>query len=332
MHVSFVIYGALGQATGGYIYDRLIVEGLRAAGDDVEVVSIEPGEPPRWVASDVVVGDALCARELGPAFAEITALRVLLIHHLRSWEVEITDRDRCRDFEAAAIRASDEIIVTSEATAQRLAREFPGSRPHVIVPGADRLVSKPRSPRAAGPVRLLAIGSLIPRKRLLLVLDALDRLAIDSALRVAGDPERDPDHARAIGERIARSPRLRRSVTLLGVVDDDRLAIELSQADALILASSLEGYGMVLAEAMHAGLPVIVSRQAALPELIRDSQDALIFDDLVGLEQAICQLPRAAPEASRSLPTWKATISTFRTVLTNAIDGAARARLRERCD
>ena len=42
LRVAWVIYGSLDQVSGGYIYDRLVVEQLRALGDRVTIVSLEP--------------------------------------------------------------------------------------------------------------------------------------------------------------------------------------------------------------------------------------------------------------------------------------------------
>ena len=85
--IAWVIYGALEQVTGGYIYDRLVVERLRELGDQVTVVSLTPGAPlPELDAAayDAVVGDELCFRDLLPLFQQVPTLRrVLLIIILR---------------------------------------------------------------------------------------------------------------------------------------------------------------------------------------------------------------------------------------------------------
>ena len=46
MKIAWVLYGSLEQRTGGTIYDAEVVRGLRRAGDEVQVVSIEPGGAP----------------------------------------------------------------------------------------------------------------------------------------------------------------------------------------------------------------------------------------------------------------------------------------------
>src|SRR6185369_9005122 len=94
LRIAWVIYGALEQLSGSYIYDRLVVQQLRELGDSVTVVSLAPGaaaELPELSPDDfdVVVGDESCFRELLPLFLRVSGRlrRVLLIHHLTGWEV-----------------------------------------------------------------------------------------------------------------------------------------------------------------------------------------------------------------------------------------------------
>jgi glycosyltransferase involved in cell wall biosynthesis len=324
MRVAWVVPGELVQPTGGYIYDRLVVEGLRARGDAVEVVS--PGRASvsafPWTEFDAVVGDALCAAELGAAFehAAGSTRRVLLIHHLASWEIERADTDHLRTIEARVVAAADFLVVTGRATAGRLGCEYPGRAIEVIEPGADRL---PRRARVTGDGRrfeLLFVGSFIPRKRLPLLLDAVEALAhAPIAVRLVGDALRDPEHGRAIARRIADSPVLDARVTCCGVVDDESLAGCLAWADLLVLPSSLEGYGMALTEALASGLPVLAARDAARAAGIADSGAVLVFDDGPGLTSALSRFV-ADPSLRRRLqsaaqawtrPRWADTVRSF---------------------
>jgi glycosyltransferase involved in cell wall biosynthesis len=337
MRVAWLAYGDLGQPTGGYVYDRLVVAGLRAQGDAVDVLD------PRVVVDvaaclandvEVVVGDALCVPELGAIFeaAPAEAARVLLVHHFTSWEVERAagSNDESRVAEARAVRASDRLIATGRATRARLGASHPDARVDVVVPGADRLASygapaAPAAPAAtSGRIELLFVGSLVARKRLMLLLDALEELADGPlVLTIAGDPTREPTHAAELAARIEGSPRLRARVTLAGVVTDGELAKRMAGADALVLPSSLEGYGMVLTESLAAGLPVIAARAAAAAAGLREGDAVCVFDDRADL---VVTLGRFAADATlRSamrrataalvLPRWDETIAAFRRVL-----------------
>lgn len=323
MQVGWIVPGDLSQPTGGYIYDRLIIEHLRGCGDSVMLT--EAPDP------DVIVGDGLAIPELWGSFERSSAARVLLVHHLTSWELERPDDPALRALEARAILACDGLIATSFASARRVAHEHPDAPEcAVVVPGADRLPRRARPARGSAIV-LCMVGSLIPRKRVPLVLDALAMIRdANLSLRIIGDPTRNAEHARSISDRIDSR------VTLLGVVDDDTLASELSRADALLLASSLEGYGMVLTEALHAGVPLIAAR-SALSAVDVDLEAVITFDDAPGLAEVLRELPgeldrlqRAAEASRRALPTWREAGEAFRSSLTRVIQRAAEGPARAR--
>jgi glycosyltransferase involved in cell wall biosynthesis len=282
VRVAWLVYGSVEQPTGGYVYDRIVIAGLRARGVAVDVV--DPATAPReaYRGADVLVGDALCVRELGGIFegAAPGPARLLLVHHLPSWEVERMDRAALRRLEATSLAASDRIVATSDATRDRLVEDGVAAPVVVVVPGADRLPRMERAPRQpAGPVNLLFVGSLIARKRLPLLLDAIEALPEPRpSLLCLGDIDREGDHARSLLARIA-APALRGRVTVGGVVDDATLARSMARADLLVLPSSLEGYGMVLTEALHAGLPVLVSEQPARAAGVANRGGVLVFGD-----------------------------------------------------
>jgi glycosyltransferase involved in cell wall biosynthesis len=271
--VAFVVYGPLAQRTGGYLYDALVIDELAKRGVAVDVVEIARGEPADAIARriarrmpDAVVGDELCFAELAELFPALSCPRALLVHHLTSWEGSHDPR------EDACLDVADAIVATSARTAERL------GRPGVVVaePGADRLPRRARATPAPGdPVRLLFVGSLVPRKNALALVSAFDAASAggDARLLMIGEP-RDEAYAARVRERAVAS----RGVTLAEGAPDDFVAEALASSDALVLPSSLEGYGMVLTEALHAGTPVIVSRAAAVPPAVIDGETALVHD------------------------------------------------------
>src|SRR5205823_3556796 len=101
LRIAWVVYGPIEQLTGGYVYDQLVVQGLRRLGDSVEVISLKPRgllngmqvgvHLARWLSGreyDAVVGDELCYPEVSSAFTMIPRrlATVLLVHHLTRWE------------------------------------------------------------------------------------------------------------------------------------------------------------------------------------------------------------------------------------------------------
>lgn len=344
MRIAWIVYGDLEQWTGGYVYDRLVVAGLRSRGEDVSVFDPRKPSTIRRVASgsfDVVVGDGLCTPHLAPAFERMTVgpVRVLLVHHLSSWEVERGEREAIRAMETRVVRASDRLVVTGHTTAARLRADHPGRSIAVVIPGGDRLSRRPRVPHDCDRVELLFVGSIIPRKRLGLLLDAVERIPDPRlGLTLVGDWRRDPKYAQAMAARIAASPVLRARTHAVGVIDDESLAQRMARADALVLPSSLEGYGIVLAEAGHAGLPVIATQTSARAAGL-DRREATVFDDGAGLIRAIRRLLDAPPVRSSErrstrdagFASWTKTVSAFRSVLRRAVAERARCAPARAC-
>lgn len=123
-----------------------------------------------------------------------------------------------------------------------------------------------RAPHLGGAIpRLLFVGRADdPRKNLALLFDACRRLEADGfpvSLTVVG-PYTD---------RWAQSQELAPYVQLLGPVDLDRLVALYLSHDALVLSSRQEGFGIVVAEAMHAGLPVVTTPCGGPEDVLRRS-------------------------------------------------------------
>ncbi|MBX3190174.1 MAG: glycosyltransferase family 4 protein [Labilithrix sp.] len=340
MRVAWILYGGLDQRTGGTLYDAIVVDGLRRAGDEVDVISLpvvagrvrlsrDPA-PARALAKairarrpDVVVGDELCFRELAIAFPLVDAPCVLLVHHLTAWEVErsVHERRSARVLERAAIRASDRVIATSEATRRRLEREACGVAVEVAIPGSDRLPIEQRTTTEDATPQVVFVGTISARKRVRELVRAFTRAHPEARLTLVGSTTREPAYARLVRQEIARLG-LEARVVSTGEADDRGLARALANADVLVLASSLEGYGIAAAEAVRAGVPVIAARSPALTEALAPCPLASTYVDDDDLAEALrrvttddalrASLRAAAREAAPRMPTWSACVDTFR--------------------
>ncbi|UUY03528.1 glycosyltransferase family 4 protein [Svornostia abyssi] len=127
---------------------------------------------------------------------------------------------------------------------------------------------------AAGPLRVLCVGRLVPDKGQELLLRALALLqdrGIEAELVLAGD---GPSRERL--EAACKTLRLNSSVRFLGSVGQDRMLDVYGDADVFCLPSFAEGIPVVLMEAMATGLPVVTSRIMGIPELVEDGVSGLL--------------------------------------------------------
>jgi glycosyltransferase involved in cell wall biosynthesis len=338
LRVAWVVYGSLDQVSGGYIYDRLVVDHLRALGDRVTIVSLEPnGNALPLIAGedyDVVVGDELCFRELAPLFRGAPAglRRVLLIHHLTAWEHSPgPTQGELFQLEKAAIDAADAVIATSRVTADRLEHERLARGVLVAEPGADRFerpASAGQEPSTAR-LRLLFVGNIAPRKRVLELARAFAELSSEQAELVLVGAEPSPGYAQEVRAVIARA-QLTLRVHWLGSLKAEGVAEQLSLADVLVLPSALEGYGMVLSEALWAGVPIIAARVGAAEALVSRTSAGLVYepDDPGGLGATLAafvadrelrnRLRRAAWLSAEQLPRWRDTALAVRATLSKS--------------
>jgi glycosyltransferase involved in cell wall biosynthesis len=161
-------------------------------------------------------------------------------------------------------------------------------------------VAEQRDYARAEPLRVLAVGRLIPRKgldRLLKAVAAARESATAIELRVVGSgPEEEPLR------RLASELGIAEQVSFGGFVDQDGLPAVYAEADAFAFPSLREPFGIVLLEAAAAGLPLIASpRAGATQDFVRDEHNGLIVDpdDTEALAAALVRLTGDAPLRER---------------------------------
>jgi len=169
---------------------------------------------------------------------------------------------------------------------------------------------------------VLMVAHWTPRKGILDALQAVRQAPGNVSLDLVGETDRDPVYAAQV-RRALQEPGLVGRVSVHGQVTSERLAELYREADALLLCSSHEGYGMVLAEGLAAGLPSVATRVGAVPDVVRDGREAELVapGDVAGLARALARLAddpaerqhRAglAREQAARLPTWAESVAAF---------------------
>lgn len=168
----------------------------------------------------------------------------------------------------------DRRIAVSRAARHSVWSRF-GTDPITIVPnGADVDVFATAPPAVLPPGRtLLFVGRLEPRKGFPIAVRAFARLAVaypDLQMVVIGEG----------ADRVALrelSPPIQSRVHMMGKVSDEALPTFHQAADIFISpATGQESFGIVLVEAMSAGLPIVASNIAGYREVARDGVEALL--------------------------------------------------------
>lgn len=163
----------------------------------------------------------------------------------------------------AANRADGIITVANALRDEVVALGADAGRVVSLRNGVDLNLFRPTERGAAGAAfTLLTVGHLVPVKAQELIIQALPLLP-GVRLVVAGD---GPN--RHMLEELARTLKVAERVEFLGAVPQTQLRGHYGAADALVLASSREGWANVLLESMACGTPVVASRVYGTPEVV----------------------------------------------------------------
>lgn len=205
--------------------------------------------------------------DLAARFASLAAPRTCFLshHHIADprkkpwrWRLERMTRSLV-----------DRYIAVSPSVAAHIAAlyKIPAQSIEIIENGRDLapFLAHPTELRKTGPWRLISVGRLDPQKDFLFLLRGLARaveLGLEASLEILGE---GPERPRIEAERLRLG--LTERVTLLGSRGD--VAERLARADAFVLTSAYEGFGLAAVEAMAAGLPVLVTEVAGLRDVVR---------------------------------------------------------------
>lgn len=341
----FAIPGDLSTPTGGYRYDRRVIEELRALGWKMHHLAL-PGDFPAPSEASlreterllgetpkdaVILFDGLALGALPAAILDRVPRRyIALVHHPLALETGIS-RERAKALaasERAALQRVRQVVVTSQPTAELLVQDFGVARERITVaePGTE---SAPRA-RGDGAMRLLSVGSVTPRKGFDTLVAALSQLSdLAWECRIAGSLDRDPQAAENLRKQIAGC-NLQDRVHLLGSLSDEVLNDEYDRAMFFVLPSHFEGYGMAFTEALARGLPVVACEGGAVTTTVPASAGVFVQPgDAKALAEKlrwlitnpieIKQRADAAWRAAQDLPRWPQTAAKIAGVLKQAM-------------
>lgn len=348
--LAFAVPGDIETVTGGYLYDRRLGHALAKAGHDVRYLRLGDSFPH---ATDADMADALgqlqALRPDCPALvdglaygaldterlASLRAPLIALVHHPLALEPGIGE-DTARDMaarEAANLALARHIVVTSPHIAGLLQDHY-GVEAHrisVAQPGFTQPAPTP-AVRSTPPL-ILSVGLQARRKGHDILLQALSQLTdLDWQAEIVGRAH-ELDTAHELQD-LRAALNLTDRVTIAGEVDQPVLDALYRRASLFALATRYEGYGIVFAEAMGHGLPIVSTSVGAVPGTVPPEAGHLVPpDDPGAMAHAIRHLltdsalrtmvAAGALHVAGHLPDWHATAQVVASALFDRVPSEA---------
>ncbi len=344
MKIGLTLYGSLEERSGGFRYDRKLLEELRAAGDTVEIVELPWRSYPRGLLDnasrtvrsrldidvDVMLQDELAHPSLFRTNRRLPYPIVGIVHHLRASEQRRL-RPLYRAVERRYLESVDGVVCNSGVTRDVVTGLGVDRGATVVAPPAgDRFdpdIDNETIDRRAQerPLNVVFVGNITPRKGLETLVEGLARSDTDAELTVVGRPV-DEGYVADVWRRIRRTG-LEERVRLAGECSDEELAAALRASHILAVPSQYEGFGIVYLEGMSFGLPAIASRAGGASETVVDGENGVLVepDDPAAVARAIerfdsdrdrlAAMGRAARRRYERHPEWSETAARVRRLL-----------------
>jgi glycogen(starch) synthase len=268
VHVHPVPAFPLPRLTAGEYVSLSLNAGRAARKEDLDLVHVHS----MYGFGQALVGKApLVATLHGTQVSELRAVAAadrLGLNHLATDSISVV-------MEGYVARKANVIITVSEENRRDVIEHYdvPSEKVRVIPNGIwpSRYEVSDMSRKD-----IVFLGRLHERKGVSDLISAMPAVLEehpDHRLIIIGSGELEGDLARRI-ERLG----LGDSVDLAGHLDDDQVAERLSHARLFVMPSLYEGFGMVMIEAMAAGLPVVATPAGAAPEIISNGENGLLVD------------------------------------------------------
>ncbi len=344
MRVLFVIPGDINLPTGGYRYDREIINAWKTTGVDIKLISINgnypfPSEAEKQDAiaqvdtfpkADIAVVDGLLGG-ISPGFLQKLCKImpvVALIHHPLCLEngLDEATAQSLKQSEKQGLEFISNIITTSPTTSKTVAElfGFNTDKIHTVLPGVDRSATSTGNDDRT--INLLCVGSVIKRKGHKDLLLALSKLThLDWRLDCIGSTNFDKILFDEL-QMIIKQEKLTGKIKFHGGVTEEALEKACSKTDVFVLPSLFEGYGMAYAEAIVRGIPVIGTIAGAIPETVPENCGILVkpsdvsslanaLETMISNETLRAQYKNNAIVEEPNFPTWKNSAKQFVEIL-----------------
>ena len=346
MRFAFVTHGPIEKVSGNNLYNRKLVDHLRAQGHTVEVVPVPKRRFRERLLDnfsapllqqlaagefDLILQDSAVHASFAWLNLQIKkhtkAPIITIVHHLRSKEDwGLLRRLVFRRVEKDYFKTVDRFIFNSETTKKAVHQMIGEAKPYEVgYPAADHYqedleaFTTIRDSRS-GKLKMIFVGSIIERKGLDVLLMALKQVPAGKwELDIVGDPTVDRKYVEKLHKFVEEIPRLRTAINFLGPLSQRDLAIRYSINHVLVVPSTYDGFGNVYLEGMGFGLPAVATSAGAASEIITHLENGLLLSVndpntlaraiklLINDRKFLAEMSENALQTYEKFPTWAET-------------------------
>jgi glycosyltransferase involved in cell wall biosynthesis len=348
MKIHLLYSGDYNALTGGFIYNKRIVEGLKLKGHEIKLHPL-PGDFPypsvdhrnycMYITQLIPIGEPIIIDSIVfgiiPEILKELSIKnpiIGLIHLLYTVNpnYSIHERESLAISEKESCNYTSAMVATSFFTQQLLLKlRVNRNIISVILPGVDNYPRKTNY--AVTPTKLLCVSNYTTGKGYLTLIKALTLLKDkDWEINCYGNQEFDPEYVRQIKSKIDENG-LENRIHIHSAIKDKELSDAYLNADLLVHPSNFETYGMVLTEALAHGLPVVASTGGGIKETVPEKMGFFftpgdanslksVLTDLMDNPKIYKPLCREASHYYKQQNNWENSISSFEQLIIRIVD------------
>jgi glycosyltransferase involved in cell wall biosynthesis len=339
VNIGFLLFKEA-LVSGGYLYDKRLIDYLRKKGDTVQVLFLLKEKIIHANEMDVVdlfciiqeknidllLQDELCHPSLSyfnSYWKQNTTIPLVSVVHNLSTSLKKNNQDREKTAcgEKHYLQTVDHFIFISKSVKQEAEKLVQHAMAGVIAwPGKDHLCYQTEKEYAKYSSQqvfhLLFIGNLYPYKGLHVLINALAQIPTEKwTLTVLGDTAVNPQYTRLL-QTALKKLHLKDHVQFEGVVSPEKVSWFLRHAHLVVVPSFYESFGLVYVEALGFGVPVLAAKNGGASEFITEGKDGFFveFENIRQLKEKILffiqhpsewnSMKKNALEKFQGLPTW----------------------------
>jgi glycosyltransferase involved in cell wall biosynthesis len=260
MIIHFLSKGSADQISGGYLYNRYVLDFLVATGYTVRYHE-DSTRLDAISRNDCVIVDSIVLVELAELLLSMTCPTVLLLHVVPDASTPLHKQIAIEPEALEPLYARSLIVVTGNNSLRRVRRSFPNRHLDAVClePGVPANWFEKREYSETA-ITLLCVANYVDYKGHLALLKCLEGLQdLDWTLHLFGNTKLQPDFYDDLAARVSKHGLVDR-IFCRAEIAHDEVNRQMLKSDMLIHLSEYESYSMVIAEAIASGLPVFAHR------------------------------------------------------------------------